>query len=138
MNYLLDTNVLSELRRPRPHPQVKAWMESVPLDDRYISVLTLGELTRGFVLLMDHDKARAEFYSDWMVAVREQYRSRTLPVTGPIAEVWGASEAFARRSLPTSDALMAATARQHGLVMATRNRRHFTDLGITLFDPWTD
>ncbi len=113
-------------------------MESVPLENLYISVLSLGEMTRGFVLLMEHEKARAEFYSKWMAAIREQYRTRTLPITGPIAEIWGATQGFERRTLPTSDALIGATARQHGLVLATRNRRDFAALGISLFDPWTD
>lgn len=138
MKYLLDTNVISELSRPRTHPRVQAWTQSMPIKMRYISVLSLGELTRGIVLMLDRDKARAELYRDWLVHVREQYRERTLPVTGPIAELWGANEGFLRRTLPTSDVLIGATAHQHGLVLATRNKRDFMDLGITLFDPWTE
>jgi len=77
-------------------------------------------------------------YRGWLVNIRQQYRARTLPVTRQVADVWGATGGFARRTLSTSDALIAATARQHGLVMVTRNRRGFQDLGISLFDPWTD
>ena len=138
MKYLLDTNVLSELARPRPHPRVRAWMETVPIEMRYISVLSLGELTRGIVLILDRDKDRAEIYSDWLMAVKAQYRTRTLVVNLQVAEIWGATEGFTRRTLPMPDALIAATARQHGLVLVTRNRRDFKDFAITLFDPWTD
>ena len=136
MNYLLDTNVLSEARRPRPDARVAAWIASVPIATRYISVLSLGELTRGIALMLKRDASRAEFYRDWLVAVRQHYAGRVLAVDARVAETWGMMSATG--SLAIADALLVATARMHGLVLATRNRRDFENLGVEVFDPWTD
>jgi toxin FitB len=136
LNYLLDTNVLSEMRRPRPDPKVAAWIAATPISHRYISALSLGEMSRGIMLLFDRDKERGEFYRDWLVEVRARYAGRTLPVDGKVAETWGVTMPL--RSLPVFDALIAATARMHGLVLATRNRRDFERLGIKVLNPWTD
>lgn len=136
MRFLLDTNVLSETRKPRPEPKVAAWLASVPIDARYISVLSLGEIARGIASLEARDRPRAETYRGWLHVVRQHYAERALAVDGDVAETWGVISAA--RSLPIVDALIAATARAHALVLATRNRRDFQDLGIEVFDPWTD
>jgi predicted nucleic acid-binding protein len=136
LNYLLDTNVLSEPKRPRPDPKVMSWIESAPLPTLFISVLSLGELTRGIALMLKRDLDRAEFYRDWLLAVRRQYAGRVLAVDAGVAETWGMMSATG--SLAVADALLAATARMHGLVLATRNRRDFENLGVEVFDPWTD
>jgi len=137
LKFLLDTNVLSEARRSLPEPRVARWMASVPLEMRYISVLALGELTRGIALMLDRDQARAELYRDWLLAVRAQYAGRVIGIDAGVAETWGMMTAYSRTS-PVADALLAATARFHGLVLATRNRRDFQGLGIQVFDPWTE
>ena len=112
-------------------------MASVPLESRYISVLALGELTRGIAMMVDRDQARAELYRDWLLAVRAQYAGRVIGIDTGVAETWGMMTAYSRTS-PVADALLAATARFHGLVLATRNRRDFQGLGIEVFDPWTE
>lgn len=111
-------------------------MEGCPLDRLFISVLSLGELTKGIVLILERDTQRAEFYRDWLLAVREQYKGRTLAIDALVAETWGVMASTGALALP--DALLAATARAHGLTLATRNRRDFSGLGIQVFSPWTD
>ena len=86
--------------------------------------------------MLKRDASRAEFYRDWLVAVRQHYAGRVLAVDARVAETWGMMSATG--SLAIADALLVATARMHGLVLATRNRRDFENLGVEVFDPWTD
>jgi toxin FitB len=136
LNYLLDTNVLSEPTRPRPNPKVLNWLDTTPPSTLFISVLSLGELTKGIAQVLDRDPRRAETYAAWLVSIRLQYKGRILPVDALIAETWGMMASTG--SFPVVDALITSTARAHGLVLATRNRRDFQGLGIQVFDPWTD
>ena len=89
MRYLLDTNVLSEVRRPRGDAGVKRWISSVPTEDLYLSVLTLGEIRRGIVLLSRRDQTQAGVYEAWLVTVLRDYADRVLPVDAEAAEEWG-------------------------------------------------
>lgn len=136
MNYLLDTNVLSEPTRPRPDPKVMSWIDTTPLNTLFISVLSLGELTKGIAHILDRDKRRAETYAGWLVSIRRQYAGRVLPIDALVAETWGMTTSTG--SFPIVDALIVSSARAHGLVLATHNRRDFKDLGVEVFDPWTD
>ena len=136
VKYLLDTNVLSEPSKPRPDPRVMDWIASVPVQARYISVLSLGELTKGIALSLKRDAQRVVVYQQWLIAIRDQYSGRVLPVDALVAETWGMMASTG--SFPVVDALITSTARAHGLVLATRNRRDFQGLGIQVFDPWTD
>jgi hypothetical protein len=136
VNYLLDTNVLSEPTRPRPDPKVMDWIDTTPLNTLFISVLSLGELTKGIAQILDRDKQRAETYAGWLVSIRRQYAGRVLPVDAPVVETWGMMASTG--SFPILDALIVSTARAHGLVLATRNRRDFENLGVQIFNPWTD
>lgn len=108
----------------------------MPITQRHISVLSLGEMTNGIVRLLKRDPQRAEFYRDWLVIVREQYEGRVLLVDALVAETWGMM--VPTGSFPIVDALILSTARAHGLVLATRNRRDFDGLGIKVINPWTD
>lgn len=133
--FLLDTNVVSELRKgARCAPKVNAWAKSVsPLSD-YLSVLVVGELRRGAVLKRRSDPATADALDKWIAGLSRFYSERTLPVTLEVVEAWGALSAV--RPLPLEDGLMAATALVHGLRFVTRNVKNVEGLGVPLLNPW--
>jgi toxin FitB len=138
--FLLDTNIPSEFRNPRPEPRVVEWVDSVAEDAVFISVVTLGEIRKGCELL-DAGKRRKEL-EHWLEGeVREWFAGRILPVTDAIAERWGRLEAQRQRlglPLNTADGQIAATALEHGLTLVTRNVNDFRDLGVIVFNPWND
>ncbi len=135
MSYLLDTNVLSELRRRVPDPAVVAWVEGRPASTFFLSVLTLGEIRKGIDSLADeHRRSRL---LDWLEAeVPAFFSGRILAVDLPVADRWGRLLAQAGRPLPAIDSLLAATALQHGLRLVTRNVRDFAFPGLELINPW--
>lgn len=136
MSYLLDTNVLSELRRKTPVPAVAAWMSQRPARSLFLSVLTLGEIRKGIDSLQDIPKRQV--LNDWLETDLPAYfQGRILPVDQLVGDRWGRLLAKAGRPLPTIDSLLAATAAAHGLCMVTRNTRDFEGLGIDLFNPWS-
>lgn len=137
MSYLLDTNVLSELRRKAPDPHVVEWVAARPPSSLYLSVLTLGELRKGIDGVPDRKRRTALL--DWLEADLPAFFSgRVLAIDAPVADRWGRMLAAARRPLPAIDSLLAATAASHDLAMVTRNARDFAGLGIAVVDPWTD
>ncbi|MFH1344054.1 MAG: type II toxin-antitoxin system VapC family toxin [Pseudomonadota bacterium] len=140
MKVLLDTNVLSEVRRPAPEPRVLAWLDAIDEDRAFISVASIAELRRG-IALMD-DGRRREALAAWLaVDLPGRFSGRILPIDPTVAERWGDVMAQARTSgfgLSVMDGFFAATAIAHGLVLATRNTKDFASLGVPLFDPWTD
>ncbi|MCL4183849.1 MAG: type II toxin-antitoxin system VapC family toxin [Burkholderiaceae bacterium] len=136
MSYLLDTNVLSELRRKAPDRHVVEWIAARPPSTLYLSVLTLGEIRKGIDTLTDR-KRRAALL-DWLEADLPAFFSgRVLTIDERIADRWGRLLAAARRPLPAIDSLLAATASSHDLAMVTRNARDFAGLGISVIDPWS-
>lgn len=138
--FLLDTNIPSEFRNPQPEPRVVQWVDSVAEDSVFISVVTLGEIRKGCELL-DAGKRRKELEQWLEVEVREWFAGRILPVTDAIAERWGRLEAQRQRlglPLNTADGQIAATALEHGLTLVTRNVNDFRDLGVVVFNPWSD
>lgn len=134
MKYLLDTNVVSEIRRPRAAPQVVAWARSVPPGSTFISVLVLGEVRAGIERLRQRDPAQATVYHDWLENLRQMFAGRTIPVDGEIAEVWGSLNAT--DPIATIDGLMAATARVRGMTLVTRNVEHVDRPGVRVLNPW--
>jgi toxin FitB len=138
VSYLLDTCLLSELWKPAPNGGALAWTESVDEDELYLSVLTLGELTRG-VEGLPHGKRRQRLARDYQ-ALRSRFAERILPVTPAVSERWGAISARARsvgRSVHVVDGLLAATALQAGLTVVTRNVQDFEVTQVVLVNPWT-
>ena len=134
MSYLLDTNVLSELRRKRPDTQVVQWVESRPGSVLYLSVLSVGELRRGVEALAASRRRVALL--DWLeVDLPAFFAGRLLPVDLAVAERWGRL-AHATQPLPAVDSLLAATALRYGLTMVTRNVRDFVLQGLEVVDPW--
>lgn len=135
MSYLLDTNVLSELRRREPDPCVVGWVAERPATTLFLSVLTLGEIRKGIESLADSPRRLALL--DWLETELPAFFSgRLLSVDGGVADRWGRLQAQAGRPVPAVDSLLAATALHHGLVLVTRNSRDFVFPGLEVVDPW--
>ena len=137
MSYLLDTNVLSELRRKAPNAGVVDWFAQRPASTLYLSVLTLGELRKGIEGMADVKRRTVLF--DWLEAeLPIFFTGRVLSVDAQVADRWGRLVAAANRPVPAIDSLLAATAAHHGLSLVARNVRDFADLGLEVINPWTD
>lgn len=134
MSYLLDTNVVSEARKPRGDANVKAWMASVAGAELYLSVLVVGEIRQGIERLRRRDAEQASVYDTWLAELWRQFPGRILPVSGEVAERWGRMNV--PDPLPAVDGLLAATAAVHGLTLVTRNTRHVERTGVRLLNPF--
>lgn len=135
MSYLLDTNVLSELRRKTPDAAVLEWFARRTASTLYLSVLTFGELRKGIEGVPDAKRRMA--LTDWLETdLPAFFAGRILPVDAQVADRWGRLLSAAGRPLPAIDSLLAASAAQHGLSMVTRNSRDFADLGLDVINPW--
>ncbi len=135
MSYLLDTNVLSELRRKSPDATVVEWFARRPPSTLYLSVLTLGELRKGIEGVADSKRRMS--LNDWLESdLPAFFVGRILPVDAQVAERWGRLVATAGRPLPAIDSLLGATAAQHGLSIVTRNGKDFADMGLDIINPW--
>lgn len=134
--FLLDTNVVSELRKgERCHPQVVAFAEALlRSDEAYISVLAIAEIQTGIERLALRDTASAGHLRQWLMELRGQYRDRILPITQEIADAWAAMNVA--RVLPAVDSLMAATAKVKGLTFVTRDIAGVAGCGALLLNPW--
>lgn len=135
MSYLLDTNVLSELRKgARTNPAVSAWYATIDTKSIYLSVLVTAEIRRGIEGLRRREPERATTLDEWLEAVIEGFTDRILPIDAAVAERW--AYLTAGRSFPVVDALLAATADVHRLVLVTRNRADVADLGVAVLNPF--
>jgi len=137
LSYLLDTNVISELRRKTPHANVVSWFTERPASTLFLSVLTLGELRKGIESVADNSRRMALL--DWLEAeLPIFFTGRILPIDTQVADRWGRMIAAAGRPVPAIDSLIGATAAHHGLSLVTRNIKDYTDLGITVINPWNE
>ncbi len=137
MSYLIDTNVLSELRRKSPDPGVVAWFSQRPATTLYLSVLTLGEIRKGIEGV--DDEIRRQALLDWLeTELPTFFTGRILSIDGAVADRWGRLIAAAGRPLPVIDSLLAATALEHDLVLITRNIKDFSGLPVQIFNPWSN
>ena len=137
MSYLLDTNVISELRRKTPNAGVVEWFSRRPASTLFLSMLTLGELRKGVEGVTDADRRLTLL--DWLESGLPNFFSgRILPVDAHVADRWGKMVASAGRPVPAIDSLLGATAAHHGLSLVTRNVRDFADLGLDVINPWVD
>ena len=135
MRFLLDTVVLSELRKAeRCAASVAAWYRSVPESEIFLSVIVLGEIRAGIEALRPRDPVTAGHLTVWLGSIRHDHARRILPITDQIADRWGRISPLQR--LGTADGLIAATALRHGLTVATRNVQDFDRSGATIFNPW--
>jgi predicted nucleic acid-binding protein len=137
--FLLDTNIISELIKPRPNRKVIAWVDGTAEALMHLSVITIGEVRKGIDLLREDDARRAA-QQGWLDRdVRIRFAGRLLAFDDGVAERWGQLEALARKrrlTLPTIDAQLAATALHHGLTFVTRNTADIAPTGVPYFDPW--
>ena len=137
--FLLDTNVISELVKPRPEPAVTKWIDATEENLLCLSVLTFGEIRKGIAALPDASSRRVslETWLDHELTLR--FAGRILAIDQTIADRWGAitARALAAKSpLPVVDGLLAATALQHNLTLVTRNIRDVEITGASVFNPW--
>ena len=135
VKYLLDTNIISEIRKgPRCHPNVAAWYSNIEEESLYLSVLVLGEIRKGVEGLRDRDAGKANELDLWLEQLQTSFQSQILPVDTAISQEWGRLSSL--HTVPVIDGLLAATATAHRLVLVTRNTRDFADLGIQLLNPF--
>jgi predicted nucleic acid-binding protein len=133
--YLLDTNVVLELRKPKPHQGVIAWIESAPEESLYISAVTVGEIQAGIEITRRQDAAKAREIEEWLDAVAQSYG--VLPADAPIFRRW-AQLMHRRPDHHIEDALIAATALVRELTVVTRNVGDFKPFGVPLVNPFAD
>lgn len=131
--YLLDTNVVSELRKQRPHGGVVAWLQSIDDAQLYLSAVTLGEIQAGIELTREQDSGKAEEIEAWLELVAGAYN--VLPMDAATFRAW-ARLMHRKSDTLYEDAMIAATAKVHGLTVATRNVSDFNALGLDVFNPF--
>jgi len=137
VSYLLDTNVLSELRKgARCNPGVSTWFSELADEDLFLSVLTLGEIRKGIELIDRRDRTAAEALNGWLLGLLAGYEDRILPVDLEVAEEWG--RLSVPDPLPVIGGLLAATAKIHDLTLATRNVRDIERTGAAWVNPFLE
>lgn len=133
MSFLIDTNVISEVRKGALcDGNVAAWYASVADSDLYLSALVLGEIRKGVELARRRDPAKAAALQVWLDAVAASFADRVIPVDRPVADAWGRMSAI--RPVPVIDGLLAATAEVHGLTFVTRNAADVAGLGARILN----
>ena len=131
--YLLDTNVVSELRRPKPHGAVLAWLASVDEKDLYLSSFSLGEIQRGIEITRQQDATKAQSLELWLDQLVDAFE--VLVLDAVVMREW-ARMMHRQSNTLSEDAMLAATARVHGLQIITRNTADFEVLGVNCFNPF--
>lgn len=131
--FLLDTNVVSELRRPEPNSGVLGWIEATPAHRLHLSAVTIGEIQAGIEICREADPSKAEVLDKWLGQVLSSHR--VLPMDAEAFRVWARLKHGRPRAL-LEDAMIAATAEVHGLMVVTRNVRDFRQLGTEVLDPF--
>lgn len=136
MSYLLDTNILSELRkRERCDPGVAAWFAKVSSSEIYLSSLTIGEIRKGIENIRRRDEGRAEALEEWLNELLDSHSDRILPIDEVIADQWGRYNV--PDPLPVLDSLLAATASVHSLTLVTRNLKDVERTGVDCLNPFS-
>ncbi|MSP83277.1 MAG: type II toxin-antitoxin system VapC family toxin [Alphaproteobacteria bacterium] len=131
--YLLDTNVISELRKAHPHGAVTAWLSAIPADRLRIAAVTLGEMQAGVELARERNPEKADEIEAWVDLVARTWN--VLPMDGVVFRAW-ARLMHRQSDTLIQDAMIAATAIVHDLVVVTRNARDFKPFGVTVLDPF--
>ena len=135
MNYLIDTNIISEVRKgPRCDPNVASWYEKIEDSSLYLSVLVIGEIRKGIERIRAKDNAQANAIENWLMAVDKAFGERILPVDRAVANEWGRLNAS--RPLPVIDGLLAATAKTHRMTLVTRNTADIAGLDVHILNPF--
>jgi predicted nucleic acid-binding protein len=137
VSFLLDTNVVSEVRRRSPDPGVAAWWDGVSASSLYLSALTVGEIQRGITLIRARgDGSQADRLQGWLDELTRQFADRVLAVDAAIAVEWGRQDRA--HQVPVVDGLLAATAKVHDLTVITRNTRDLAATGARLHNPFSE
>lgn len=134
--FLIDTDVLSALRRRVRHPEAVRWLEAQRTADLYLSAVTIGEIERGIAQQQRRNPSFARELSIWLDRVLAWYGDRILDVDVPTARRWGRLSGDLGHE--RADLIIAATALEHGLTVVTRNVRHFEPTGVPVFNPFSD
>ena len=136
MSYLIDTNIISEIRKGRRcDVNVARWYEAIEDASLYLSVMVIGEIRKGIEKLRPKNVTQANMIEDWLEEVAKAFGDRILPIDGTVANEWGRLTAI--RPLPVIDGLLAATAKVHGMTLVTRNIADIADLGVHVINPFT-
>ena len=136
MTYLLDTNVVSEVRKPSPNPGVATWFTQTDSAELHLSVLVVGEIRQGIERLRRRgDGTQAAIFERWLDVLKSEFGDRLLPATTAVAERWGVLNAG--RPLPVVDGLLAATAVEHDLTLVTRDDSLLSVAGVSVINPWS-
>ena len=131
--YLLDTNIISELRRPKPHGAVLQWYKNIAEDNLFISVVTIGEIQSGIELTRTQDKKKAETLEQWLQSISNIHN--VLPMTGSTFRLW-AKLMHSQTNTVREDAMIAATAIEKDLIVVTRNTKDFKRFKLQLLNPF--
>ena len=134
MTYLLDTNVVSELRKRHPDPHVLAWYNGIASADLFISVLTIGEIRLGIERLRRKDRAQADYLEQWLSGLQAAYADHIVSVDTAAAGQWG--RLSVPDPLPVIDGLLAASAKSRGWTMVTRNAADLARCGVPVINPF--
>ena len=135
MNYLIDTNIISEVRKgERCDSHVAAWFASIADADIYLSVLVVGEIRKGIERARRTDPAQARALEKWLSTLKQSYGERILPIDQMVADEWGSMSAI--RPVPTVDTLLAATAKIHRMTLTARNVADVAGLGADVLNPF--
>lgn len=136
MNYLIDTNIISELVSAKPNPNVIKWFEQIPLEAVYLSVLTIGEIRKGIEKLNDSKKKQQLL--PWLEhELPKMFDMRIIPISVEVADRWGRLLNLSNRTLPAINSLIAATALHYDMTLVTRNTQDFSDCqNLELINPW--
>lgn len=135
MSYLLDTNIISEYTKPKPYQPLLNWMDNIPNDNLYISVLTIGEIRKGIQKISS--SLQQEKLRKWLEhEIPNWFEDRILPIDQHIADKWGRLSAQMKKPIPVIDSLLAATALHHDLILITRNSKDFNYPLLEIINPW--
>jgi predicted nucleic acid-binding protein len=135
LNYLLDTNVISEFQKGNQmHPLVQKWWSDTDVQSVYVSVMVLGEIRQGIERLRIRDPQRARAIERWLQSIVRSMGARVLVVNQQIADAWG--RMGIKRTLPLVDSVLAATALAHDLTLVTRNTKDIKDTGVRYLNPF--
>ena len=137
MSYLIDTNIISEIRKgERCDTHVSAWYASITDEDLFLSTLVLGEIRKGVELARPRDAGKAAALERWLRDVETAFNGRVLGIDNAVSDQWGRMSAI--RTVPVIDGLLAATALINGLTLVTRNDRDVDGLGASVLNPFKD
>ncbi|HJD65274.1 MAG TPA: type II toxin-antitoxin system VapC family toxin [Rickettsia endosymbiont of Diachasma alloeum] len=135
MKYLLDTNIISEIQKKKPNPQVVSWLSIIHTSQLHISCITIGEIRKGISKLAKKDKAVSLKLEKWLEGIIIDYDKRILDIDREICEEWG--ELMSIDGTNPINTLIAAQAKQHNMILVTRNTKHYNMFNIKIFDPFS-